>query len=119
MKGVRGPTELESAATDWQPACVSLESVLAGIDDHLVCFDHQWRYTYVNDKVSEVLGKTRDELLGHCVWELFPEAVGNQFYCEVHAAAADHRVIRSEYYSARVQRWFANHMSVSRSLHSA
>jgi PAS domain S-box-containing protein len=110
MKGVREETELGSTATEWQPGAVSLESVLAGIDDHLVCFDHQWRYTYLNDKVAEILGKSKGELLGQCVWDLFPDAVGNQFYREMHDAAAKGYVIRSEYYSDRVQRWFENHI---------
>src|SRR5690349_8031818 len=102
MKGVREQIELGSAATDWQAASVSLESVLAGIDDALSCFDHQWRYTYVNDKVGEILGKTREELIGQCLWDLFPDAIGNQFYDDVHEAAANQRVIRSEYYSTRL-----------------
>jgi PAS domain S-box-containing protein len=110
MKGVREQIELGSAATDWQTATVSLESVLAGIDDALSCFDHQWRYTFVNDKVGEILGKSREELLGQCLWDIFPEAVGNPFYRDVHDAAADQRVIRSEYYSERLERWFENHI---------
>jgi signal transduction histidine kinase len=67
MKGVREQTELDTDAADWQPASVSLESVLAGIDDHLVCFDRQWRFTLINDKAATVLGKSKEELLGRSI----------------------------------------------------
>jgi PAS domain S-box-containing protein len=60
-----------------------LEAVLASIDDHLASYDRRWRYTFVNDPAARVLGRRKDELIGECIWELFPDAVGNQFYREV------------------------------------
>jgi PAS domain S-box-containing protein len=87
-----------------------LESVLSAIDDHIACFDSQWRYTFVNDKAAEMLGKRKEELLGHCAWDLFPDAVDSQFYRELQAAVAEQRVIRSEHYYAPFQRWFENHI---------
>lgn len=87
-----------------------LETVLSSINDHLVCYDRQWRYTYVNDGAARVLGRTKEELLGNSIWELFPDAVGNQYYRELHQALAEQRVIRSAHYYAPFKSWFENHI---------
>jgi PAS domain S-box-containing protein len=86
-----------------------LQAVLGSIDDHLVCYDHEWRYTYVNDKAAEVLGRSAAELLGQCIWELFPDAVGNLYYQKLHEAATTGRPVRFEHYYPPFDQWFENH----------
>ncbi|HYG78419.1 MAG TPA: PAS domain-containing protein [Planctomycetota bacterium] len=86
----------------------TLENVLCRINDHLVVYDLQWRYTYVNDKAAQVLGRPKDQLLGRCIWDLFPDAVGNQYYRELHEARAEQKIIRSEHYYAPFKKWFEN-----------
>jgi PAS domain S-box-containing protein len=87
-----------------------LETVFGGINDHLVSYDLQWRYTYVNDKAAAVLGRSKQELIGKCIWDLFPEAVGNQYHNELLRALSEQRVIRSEHYYASSDSWFENHI---------
>ncbi len=84
------------------------ESIVENVDDHLVVYDREWRYLYVNEGAARVLGKRREELLGQCIWELFPEAVGNQYYRELHQAVAEQRVIRSEHFYAPWGNWYVN-----------
>ena len=85
-----------------------LEDILASIGDHLVTYDSQWRYTFINESGARMLGKTVEELIGRCIWEVFPEAVGNQYYRELHDALSRKQVIRSEHYYAPFDRWFEN-----------
>ena len=73
--------------TERRQAEARLGAVLASINDHLACYDRQWRYTFVNDRAAQVLGKRKEELLGKSIWELFPDAVGNQYYQELHEVA--------------------------------
>ncbi len=87
-----------------------LETVLNTINDHLISLDLQWRYTYVNDRAAAILGRSRKELIGKCIWDVYPEAVGSQFYHEVHQALAGQRIIRSEHYYAPLAAWFENHI---------
>ncbi|MBC7897321.1 MAG: PAS domain-containing protein [Cytophagaceae bacterium] len=54
--------------------------LISRIDDHLVTYDRQWRYTFVNGAEARVVGMSREELLGRSIWELFPDAVGNQYF---------------------------------------
>jgi PAS domain S-box-containing protein len=87
-----------------------LAVLISSIDDHLVSYDRQWRYTFVNAAAARVLGRSREELLGRRVWELFPEAVGNPYYAALEQAAREQRVLRLEHYYAPFDRWFENHI---------
>ncbi|MBD1845543.1 PAS domain S-box protein [Cyanobacteria bacterium FACHB-63] len=91
-----------------QVANAQLETVLASIDDQFLVLDQQWRYVYVSDRVVEVVGRSREELMGRCIWDIFPDIVGSQFYTEVHRAAAEQRIIQFEYFYTSWQRWFEN-----------
>ncbi len=87
-----------------------LDVLLSSITDHLASYDRDWRYTFVNEAAAQMLGRPREELLGRCIWEVFPEAIGNQYYQELHAAVADRRPIRSEHFYEPFNRWFENHI---------
>src|SRR5256885_1492304 len=60
------------------------EAALASISDAFSVIDRDWRYTYVNERVLELTGKRKKELIGHVIWEIFPEAVGGEFYQRCH-----------------------------------
>lgn len=84
------------------------EAILANIGDHFVTYDREWRFTYINEAGARMLGKTAAELIGRNIWEIFPDAVGNQYYRELHTALAEQRIIRSEHYYAPFGKWFEN-----------
>ncbi|MGZ8491537.1 MAG: PAS domain-containing protein, partial [Gemmatirosa sp.] len=54
-----------------------LAAVLERITDAFFALDGHWRFTYVNDQAQRLLARTREELLGRCVWDEFPDAVGS------------------------------------------
>jgi PAS domain S-box-containing protein len=110
MAILRSTEDVDAPCIDWPLTTPSLATVLASIDDHVACYDRQWRYTFVNDKAAEVLGKSKEDLLGHSIWDLFPDAIGNQYFRELHDAVADGRVRRFEHYYPPFDRWFENHV---------
>ncbi len=85
-----------------------LEQVLASLNDHIVVYDNEWRYTYVNDAAARVLGLPKEDLLGHSIWELFPDAVGNHYYQALHRAREERCDIAFENYYAPWDRWYDN-----------
>src|SRR5947207_2534555 len=54
------------------------EGALASFSDAFSVIDRDWRYTYVNKRVLELTGKRKEELIGHVIWEIFPETVGSE-----------------------------------------
>jgi len=105
----------EAARSAAQSAEANLERVLASINDQFLVLDREWRYTYVNDRVVEATGISKEDLLGKCIWDVFPETVESEFYIEVHRAVAKQTVVQFEYYYSSWQRWFENRVYPSAS----
>ncbi|MDZ8096842.1 MAG: ATP-binding protein [Nostoc sp. DedQUE05] len=85
-----------------------LETVIAGIQDQFFVLDREWRYSFVNEQVAEIVGIPKEELLGKIVWEVFPDMVKSEFDTEVHRAIAQNTVVQFEYFYPASQRWFEN-----------
>lgn len=81
-----------------QAARVRLENVLAQINEQFIVLDQQWRYSFINDQVIQVTGKSNEELLGHNIWDLFPDLVNSPFYTECHRAVAEQTVVQVEFF---------------------
>jgi len=56
-----------------------LRDIIQSINDAFMGFSTDWRYLYVNDKALVILGKSRKEVLGKTIWEVFPSALGSNF----------------------------------------
>ncbi len=69
--------------------------------------DRQWRFSYVNGEAERVLGRSRGELLGGDIWQLFPAAVGSDFEAHYRGAAATGRErVFEAYYPAPLDAWY-------------
>jgi len=71
------------------------------------CFvlDTEYRFTYANSKMQELVGKTKEELLGKSIWALFPGSRESSFY-EKYATTMEKRIpVEFEEYSPRIDRW--------------
>jgi PAS domain-containing protein len=55
-----------------------LSDILESITDAFFTLDRERRFTYVNRRAEEFWGRPREELLGHSIWEAFPDAVGSE-----------------------------------------
>ncbi|MBD0269746.1 MAG: PAS domain-containing protein, partial [Cyanobacteria bacterium Co-bin8] len=53
--------------------------VLESITSGFYILDRQWRFVYVNSQTEQIMRRTRDEMLGQSVWDLFPSALGTPF----------------------------------------
>lgn len=86
------------------------ETVLASIRDAFSALDREWRYTHVNDKVAELAGWPKEKMIGRVIWEIFPEAVGTEFYehCQrvMHTGEPSH----GEFFYAPWNRWLDTRM---------
>ena len=67
---MRSPSRLTSGDS-------RMRAVLEEIDEGFVALDWEYRYTHVNEAMLRLIGRSRDEVLGKVIWELFPELVGS------------------------------------------
>jgi PAS domain S-box-containing protein len=77
------------------------------ISDAFAAIDRDWRFTHVNDRYVEIFAQRRDDLIGHVIWDVFPDARA----LAVHDAAR--RVMERggpetiEEFYPRLDRWFS------------
>jgi PAS domain S-box-containing protein len=57
----------------------SMEAIVDRITEGMLGLDSNWRITYVNDEMERVTGRSRDEILGRNLWDVFPDATGTIF----------------------------------------
>ncbi len=81
------------------------EAVLSSISDAFSSIDYEWRYTYVNDRVAEMAGLPKEKMLGRNIWEIFPEAVGTDFYRRAHHAMEKREAVQGEFYHKPWEAW--------------
>lgn len=82
-----------------------LTTTLESITDAFFTLDRESRFTYVNARAEEVLRCGRDDLIGHSIWEKFPEAVGTVFQREYERAMAGTGKVRFETFYAPSGAW--------------
>ena len=87
-----------------------LEHVLLEVHEQVFALDRKWRYVYVNDRVTQVVGLTKEQMLGKTIWELFPEVVGSVFERQIRQAVAEFSPVHFEYCYPPWKRWFEMHV---------
>ncbi|WP_051946240.1 ATP-binding protein [Verrucomicrobium sp. BvORR106] len=81
------------------------QAVVASISDGFVTFDTNWRCTFLNEKVEVLAGRKKEELIGRCIWEVFPEAQDLPIYQAVQFAMLQQQNLDFEQYHATLNRW--------------
>ena len=54
--------------------------ILDSITDLFYELDLEWRFVDLNKRVEELFRKSREELIGKVIWEVFPQAVDSDLY---------------------------------------
>jgi PAS domain S-box-containing protein len=81
-------------------------AVLDRITDAFIALDRDWRFTYLNRPAEALFGRTREYLLGRCVWHEFPEAVGGIFEENYNRAVTEQAAVTFEYFYQLLDTWF-------------
>lgn len=84
-----------------------ITNIFKSITDGFVSIDHRWHYTYINAKAEELLGKSAEELIGHNLWDVFPELMESSTYTYAHQALSQQIPIEYEEFYPLFGRWFA------------
>ncbi|MFZ5788988.1 MAG: PAS domain S-box protein, partial [Acidobacteriota bacterium] len=82
--------------------------ILESVTDGFVALDLESRYTYVNTRAGEMIGRRPEELLGRHIWTVFPEGVGQPIHQALERALATQEPAQIEAYFEPWDRWFEN-----------
>ncbi len=108
--------EQRRAAAELQASRRQIDTIFASITDAFCAFDHDLRFTYLNDRAvqicSDVLGAPLDpdDCLGRGLLMIFPEVVGSELERGFRLALRDRRTIVFEFLHAATWRWFDVHV---------
>jgi len=94
-------TKAKLRATDAQ-----IVDLLENMTDAFFAVDRQWRFSYANQKVGEILQRNPGKLLGKIIWEELPETVGSKFEREYRKAASEQVSVTFEDCSTLTNRCF-------------
>ena len=88
-----------------------LNTVLDNASQAIYVYDNKWRFIYLNAAAEKFWNRKKEDMLGKCVWELYPFAVGNIVYQEYHKAVKERRQIQFETYSFVLGKWIELHIT--------
>jgi PAS domain S-box-containing protein len=87
-----------------------INNILERITDLYYQLDREWRFTDINRQTLVRFGKTREELLGQIIWEVFPRAVESDLYPQFHQAIEEMVAVHFDLDSKIVPgAWFEAH----------
>ncbi|HEX5341623.1 MAG TPA: EAL domain-containing protein [Duganella sp.] len=86
-----------------QAAC--LTATLESISDAVLMLGHEWEIRYMNGNAERLTKVVREEVLGRCVWEVFPEAVDGPYYRAYHKAVETNQPVSFEEHYAPLDLW--------------
>ncbi|MBD0336590.1 MAG: PAS domain S-box protein [Cyanobacteria bacterium Co-bin13] len=96
----------EAAQEEAQDAKARLETVLSSINDGFYRLDSNWRFTYVNDRLCELVGLEREAILNQSVWVLFPETVNTEIYVQLQRALNEQTPVQFEHFYSPWNHWY-------------
>lgn len=106
----RDITDRKEAEGKVRSAHDSLQRVLGSITDGLAVFDADWRYTYLSQTGADILGVRSEDMLGRCIWDLFPHAerlsFGGEYRRAMETGVATHF---EDFYPEPLNKWVECH----------
>ncbi len=73
-----------------------LDVTLRSISQGFLAVDHDWQFTFLNEKAESIFARSRAELMGKQLWDVFPGIVGTGFESELKRAMRDRVPIQFE-----------------------
>jgi len=88
-----------------QKARAEIERLIESIADPFYFVDTEWRFVYANARAQQMWGKDQEALIGHMMWELFPDQVDTQAYHEMHRVMDEQHGLTFETFSRFLNTW--------------
>lgn len=80
--------------------------ILESIGDAFFALDLSWKVTYWNGKAELLLHKTRAEMLGKNLWEVYADTIGTDFYEKYHWAVDHQQEVHFEAFYETLKAWY-------------
>jgi two-component system, cell cycle sensor histidine kinase and response regulator CckA len=106
---IRELGERNQARAGLQESARTMANILENTTDGFLAVDSEWKITHLNAQAESLLGRTRDELLGHDLWQKFPEYVGSVFEASFQKVMAEKIPVEFEASDSSGKVWYEVH----------
>jgi PAS domain S-box-containing protein len=89
-----------------QAVRANLDRILSNLQEGFLTFDRNWCYTYVNDRQLEIIGMSRESVIGRNLWEVFPDLIDSEIYHQFHRVMNERVFVQFEVYYPPLESWF-------------
>ena len=96
-------TEIELTQQTFQ-----ISELLESMNDGFVALDENLRYTYVNERALKMSNRSREQLIGQFIWDVFPDVVGSATYNAIQTAFEQKEFCCNIDFYAPMQLWQEN-----------
>ncbi|NVM76307.1 diguanylate cyclase (GGDEF)-like protein [Duganella sp. SG902] len=83
----------------------ALTATLESISDAVLMLGHDWEIRYMNGNAERLTKVQRADVLGRCLWDVFPEAIGGPYYQAYHKAVETNTPVTFEEHYAPLDLW--------------
>ncbi len=87
-----------------------LITTLENITDGFFLIDKDWKFTFLNGQAERMLQRRRQDLLGHTLWQEFPEFLGTRIEREYRLTVEAKRTSGFEAFYPPLKTWFDFHV---------
>jgi PAS domain S-box-containing protein len=100
--------ERKRAEEQLRQAQTRTESVLDSMADTHILFDQSWHYLYVNRAAVLAMARPREQILGHTLWELYPDIIGTELERQYRRAMEERIPVIVDFHYPATNTWWEN-----------
>ena len=101
IERARADREMRKARTQAERLQQHIESMTSGF----AVYDHDFRITYINHALAEMVGSRVEDLTGRILWDAFPDARGTAYDVELNAAMRERHPVAFEMHYQPLDLW--------------
>lgn len=106
---IRDLSERNQARAALQESAATMKNILENTSDGFFAVDEDWKFTYLNPQAEELLGRSREQLIGAELWASFPELGGSLFETNYRQVLAEQVPVNFEASDADGKKWTEVH----------
>lgn len=99
-------TDRKEAEAQLQKVIRDRIDIFESMAEAFYALDKEWRFTYINQKAEQFLGRSRQQLLGQFLWDQLPETIGSQFEAQYRKALTEQVSVKFEEFYKPLNSWF-------------
>ncbi|MEQ8383967.1 MAG: PAS domain S-box protein [Coleofasciculus sp. A1-SPW-01] len=83
-----------------------INNILESITEGFFALDQDWRFTHFNSLLAPLINRPVSDMIGRCIWDEFPDAIGTQFETIYRQAAREQKPMAFEELYASNNTWY-------------